>query len=230
MGIITTIVLVSALIFFSTTGAKYLRFNIPHRKLTPYEEEYLNPILNEVFEKAKIKNPPKVFIIDNPDSNAMVVGDALILYTGLLIMATHEEVAAVIAHEVGHIVNRDLTMTTLNYAASQMSDWMIWLGLGIITVISLNGRIPFIYLSFFIMAVILKLIRWILLSVVRFNNLLIHRKCEYKADKYAAKLGYREASISYLSKIRKAYPMTDKSSLFNTHPTISKRILALSSL
>ena len=105
---ISTILLTGSLLFFSTTGRKYLRIDIPHRPLSGRERYYLEPIVNEVFSKAELKNPPKVFIHENKESNAMVVGDALILHTGLLRIASREELAAVIAHEVGHIKNKDL--------------------------------------------------------------------------------------------------------------------------
>jgi heat shock protein HtpX len=60
---------------------------------------------------------PKVFISENPQPNAFATGRnpehaAVCVTSGLLQRVTHEELAGVIAHELGHVRNRDtLTMT-----------------------------------------------------------------------------------------------------------------------
>ncbi len=226
IAVTTTVMLIGIIIFFSTVGAKYLKFGIKFRPLNQQEAAYLNPIFKEVFEKAKIK-PPKIFMQDENLPNAMVVGDSMILTTGLLRVANRNEVAAVIAHECGHIVNKDLTFVTINYATSKMSDIALVVGVGIVTVISLNGRIPLIYLPYIMIAGILRLIRWILLGIVDFGSKFYHRKCEYNADSFAASIGYKEATISYFNKLSEMYPGVNKSSIFYTHPSVIKRIEAL---
>jgi heat shock protein HtpX len=60
---------------------------------------------------------PKVFISENPQPNAFATGRnpehaAVCVTTGLLAKLSKEELAGVIAHELGHVRNRDtLTMT-----------------------------------------------------------------------------------------------------------------------
>ena len=60
---------------------------------------------------------PKVFISDNPQPNAFATGRspehaAVCATSGLLARLNNEELAGVIAHELGHVKNRDtLTMT-----------------------------------------------------------------------------------------------------------------------
>ena len=60
---------------------------------------------------------PKVYITENPQPNAFATGRnpehaALCVTSGLLSKVTQEELAGVIAHELGHVKNRDtLTMT-----------------------------------------------------------------------------------------------------------------------
>lgn len=227
VAVITTVILLSVIVYLSTSGIKYLRFGIKHRPLNQQETAYLNPILKEVFEKAKIK-PPKIFIQEESSPNAMVVGDAMILTTGLLRIANRNEVAAVIAHECGHIVNKDLTFVTINYATAKTADIALTIALGIVTVISLNGRIPFIYLPYVMIAGALRLVRWILLGIVNFASKFHQRKREYSADSFAASIGYKEATISYFKKLIELYPGVNKSSIFYTHPSIIKRIEAIS--
>ncbi|HHV15184.1 MAG TPA: M48 family metalloprotease [Gelria sp.] len=224
---ITTIVSVVSIIFFSTSGAKFLRAHFPHRPLSKQEAAFLNPILEEVFERAKLKKRPKVFMQDELSPNASVVGDAIIITTGLLRIANRNEVAAVIAHECGHIANKDLTFVTANYAASRIGDITLTAGLVILTIVSLNGRIPLIYLPFFMIACVLKAIQWILSGIVRLASRIYCRNREYGADSFAASIGYREATISYFEKINEMYP-EKRNSIFSTHPTMTRRIEALS--
>ena len=78
------------------------------------------PDLYHIVERlaAQAKLPmPKVFITENPQPNAFATGRspehaAVCVTSGLLATVSKEELAGVIAHELGHVRNRDtLTMT-----------------------------------------------------------------------------------------------------------------------
>src|SRR6201999_2740180 len=61
---------------------------------------------------------PRVFIMDNPQPNAFATGRnpqhaAVAVTTGLMNSLSREEVAGVIAHELGHIRNRDTLIMTI---------------------------------------------------------------------------------------------------------------------
>jgi len=80
---------------------------------------------------------PKVYLIDNPQPNAFATGRnpqnaAVAATTGLLERLSHEEVAAVMAHELAHVQNRDtLTMTitaTLAGAISMLGNFALFFG------------------------------------------------------------------------------------------------------
>ena len=80
---------------------------------------------------------PKVYIIDNRQPNAFATGRnpenaAVAATTGLLDLLTDEEVAAVMAHELAHVQNRDtLTMTitaTLAGAISMLGNFALFFG------------------------------------------------------------------------------------------------------
>jgi len=80
---------------------------------------------------------PKVYLIDNPQPNAFATGRnpqnaAVAATTGLLQRLSYEEVAAVMAHELAHIQNRDtLTMTitaTLAGAISMLGNFAFFFG------------------------------------------------------------------------------------------------------
>jgi heat shock protein HtpX len=101
---------------------------------------------------------PKVYIIDNPQPNAFATGRnpenaAVAATTGLLNSLTREEVAAVMAHELAHVQNRDtliMTITaTLAGAISMLGNFAFFFGgnrnnpLGIIGVLVAMIVAPF---------------------------------------------------------------------------------------
>lgn len=74
---------------------------------------------------------PKVYITDNPQPNAFATGRdpahaALCVTSGLLERVGDEELAGVIAHELGHVKNRDtltMTVTAVMAGAISMLAW-----------------------------------------------------------------------------------------------------------
>ena len=70
---------------------------------------------------------PKVFITENPQPNAFATGRdpehaAVCVTTGLLAQVNQEELAGVLAHELGHVKHRDtLTMTITAVMAGAIS-------------------------------------------------------------------------------------------------------------
>ncbi|WP_378947104.1 zinc metalloprotease HtpX [Mesorhizobium sp. ANAO-SY3R2] len=80
---------------------------------------------------------PKVFLIDNDQPNAFATGRnpenaAVAATTGLLQRLSHEEVAAVMAHELAHVQNRDtliMTITaTIAGAISMLGNFAFFFG------------------------------------------------------------------------------------------------------
>lgn len=80
---------------------------------------------------------PKVYVVDQPQPNAFATGRnpehaAVCVTTGLLDAVSTEELAGVLAHELGHIKHRDtLTMTitaTIAGAISMLANFALFLG------------------------------------------------------------------------------------------------------
>lgn len=238
------IYLVTIFIAFSPTGEKLLRLLNNVRPLeTSKEKEYILPLFEEVFKQAKSRNKYlnkiEICVIDNMTVNAMAIGRHTVAVTkGAVQTFTEEELKAVIAHEMAHIVHEDTTARL--YAI---------IGNGIFTIILFIYKlILFIFecinetvsrnknvLSFFI-----TLIRFILeistflftfaLQIVMMTN---SRKNEFNADKFSYDLGYDREMIEVLYLLEKI-SLGDNSTIIQkmtaSHPRITKRIEYLESL
>src|SRR5207237_3946633 len=88
-------------------------------------------IVHQLADRAGLPMP-RVYLIDSPHPNAFATGpdpehSAVAATTGLLAILDKEEVRAVLAHELGHIRNRDtliMTMTaTIAGAISMLANF-----------------------------------------------------------------------------------------------------------
>jgi heat shock protein HtpX len=80
------------------------------------------PQLHNVVEEMQIASSlpvmPRIYIVDDPAPNAFAVGkstrnSAVCVTAGLLAMCDRDELQGVIAHEIGHITNRDVLYLTV---------------------------------------------------------------------------------------------------------------------
>ncbi|MGC4251953.1 MAG: zinc metalloprotease HtpX [Sphingobium sp.] len=198
-------------------------------------------LVRELAQRAGLPMP-RVYLIDEPHPNAFATGRnpdnaAVAATTGLLSMLTREEVAGVMAHELGHVKNRDtLIMTmvaTIAGAISMLANFGLFFrghggnGQGNM----LAGILAVIVAPFAAMIV----------------QMAISRTREYGADKAGAEIsGDPRALASALAKISgqaeripnqvaernpaaaQLYIVpTHVSELFSTHPATEKRIAAL---
>lgn len=102
---------------------------------------------------------PKVFISENPQPNAFATGRnpehaAVCVTSGLLARVSNEELAGVIAHELGHVRNRDtLTMTitaVIAGAIGMLANFAFFMGgdrrnnpLGLVGILLVTMLAPF---------------------------------------------------------------------------------------
>jgi heat shock protein HtpX len=183
---------------------------------------------------------PRVYVVDSPNPNAFATGRnpehaAVAATTGLLSMLSHDEIAAVMSHELGHVRNRDtLIMTmvaTIAGAISMIANFGLFFGRGD------NRSHPIAAIAAVIMAPFAAMI----------VQMAISRTREYGADRAGAQIsGNPRALASALAKIAgpaqhipsiaadrnpaaaQLYIVpTGVSELFSTHPSTEKRIAAL---
>lgn len=87
------------------------------RELSPEEAPYLHTMVEELAHNAGIPKP-RVCVIPEEAPNAFATGrnpeNAVVAVTeGIMRLLSPEELRGVIAHEVGHIVNRDILIQTI---------------------------------------------------------------------------------------------------------------------
>lgn len=74
-------------------------------------EEWVVELFEEVRRSSGYKGEVELYIVDTPVPNAFAVGNvfkkAVVVHSGLLRVLDRDEVRAVLAHELGHIANRD---------------------------------------------------------------------------------------------------------------------------
>lgn len=184
---------------------------------------------------------PRVYLIDTDAPNAFATGRnpqnaAVAATTGLLSMLSREEVAGVMAHELGHVRNRDtLIMTmvaTIAGAISMIANFGLFFGGH-----GENRPNPIVAIAAVFMAPFAAMI----------VQMAISRTREFGADKAGAEIsGNPRALASALGKIagpaaRVRNPAVERnpataqlyivpssvSDLFSTHPATEKRIAAL---
>ena len=196
---------------------------------------------------------PRVFIIDDASLNAFATGSnpqnaAVAATSGLLAVMNREELEAVIGHEVSHIRNYDIRISTIAVALasvitllSSMAGRMMWwggAGRGRRSDDRDGGGLEVIMLVVSLLAIVLAPLAATLVQLA------ISRQREFLADASSVELTRNpKGMINALLKLENSQPMThhvdDASSalyindpqkpgflkkLFYTHPPISERI------
>ncbi|MEP2102587.1 MAG: M48 family metalloprotease [Parasphingorhabdus sp.] len=179
---------------------------------------------------------PKVYIVDQPQPNAFATGrdpenSAVAATTGLLNMLSYDEIEGVMAHELGHVKNRDTLIMTMVATIAGAVSMLANFGMFFRSNRGLAGILAVFIAPFAAMIV----------------QMAISRTREFGADKSAAEIsGKPMALASALHKIsgqaqRIANPVAQRNpaaaqlyivpagvkQMFSTHPATEDRIAAL---
>lgn len=242
--IILAVYSVSLIIGFSSLGEKLLRLLNRVRPLeTKRETEYLQPLFDEVYARAKEKykrlRTIEICIVDNMTVNAMALGRRTIAVTkGAMQTFTEEELKAVIGHEIAHLVHGD-TMATI-YAIIGNGIFSIFVMIARLFLLLLdwvqstfNGKRGFLAILIFLLKLCFEVYIWILnfgLQVILSVN---SRKNEFRADMFSYSIGYDSDMIEALYLLEKI-SLGDNSSIIQkmiaSHPRITLRIKQLEEL
>jgi len=211
------------------------------------EYTYLHQMIEELAAKAHIPKP-RIYIINSPQMNAFATGRnpehaVVACTTGILQHLTRDELKGVLGHELSHITNRDILISSIAAGIA-----------AVISYIAFIARFAAIFgggrdrdnnvLELLVLAIITPILATML-------QLAISRSREYIADSSGAKLtGHPEHLASALEKIAgsvKAHPLAPHASttatahlfisspfranaflnLLSTHPPADERIRRL---
>ena len=227
------------------------------REIKKADHPQLFNIVEEMTIASSLSKMPRVFIVDDPSPNAFAVGRdperaAVAVTIGLLRLLDRDELQGVVAHELGHIKNRDVAlMTTAGIMLgaivllAEVGRRAIWWGSG--TRVSRDDSGGGARAILMIVAILLMLLAPIFAQLIYFA---LSRKREYLADASGAMFTrYPEGLASALEKLGgKSIPQADQSkvtapmyivrplhkgerrsltSAFSTHPPLEKRIRIL---
>ena len=193
---------------------------------------------------------PRVYVMENPQPNAFATGRnpehaALAVTTGLLQTVNQEELAGVLAHEIGHIKNRDTLLMTLTAtiagAVSMLANFGFYFG----GRSNNNGNVGFIG------SLLLLILGPLAAGLVQ---MAISRTREYEADRAGAEISKRPLALA--SALKKIASVSERvpnapaernpasahlfivnplsgarmDNLFSTHPNVENRVARLNEM
>lgn len=199
-------------------------------KKSEYKE--LHELVEEVSKSAGLPKP-RLFIIPTNTPNAFATGrnpeNSVVAFTkGILSLLNKEELKGVVAHEISHIKNNDILITTIaatiagvvSYLA-QMAQWFVFTGHG-------DERERGSVASMILLAIVTPIIAMII-------QFAISRSREFIADETGARTIRNSKGLSSaLSKLEKGnalFPLRHgnpaTSSLFIVNPFSAKGLISL---
>lgn len=216
------------------------------KEVSPGEAPELHHLVEQLAARAEIPKP-RVYVVDNPTPNAFATGRnpdhaAVAVTSGIMQLLSKDELAGVLAHELGHIRNRDILISSIaavmagaiSYLATMAQFGMMFGG----GRDSEEGGNP---LAMIVMMIVAPLAASLI-------QMAISRSREFMADKAGAEIsGMPEALAGALNKLAgynrqrpmqvnpasaQMYivnPLTGGSlkNLFSTHPPIEERVQRL---
>jgi len=246
-GMLVALGLALALNFFAYWNSDKVALAMNRaRMVSPEEAPELHRIVDSLAARAGLPKP-KVYVVNNQTPNAFATGRnpehaAVAVTTGLLQLMDRSELEGVLAHELGHIKNRDILISSIaavmagaiSYLAT-MAQWaMIFGGRGNDD----RGGNP---LAMLVMMIVAPLAATMI-------QMAISRSREYLADAQGAAIcGNPRSLASALQKLttyNKQLPMQVNpasaqmyivnplsggmiASLFSTHPPVEERVKRL---
>src|SRR5690606_12853657 len=227
--------MVAGLIFVPNLPQDFLLSAYQAQRITGRDAPGLVAGIAELARRADLPRAPKLYRVSRALPNAFAEGipeDSTICVTdGLLQLLDGRELVGVLAHEVGHIANRDLWIMGLADMLSRLVSLASWLGQFLLL---LNLPLIFagaVYVPWHIVA--LLIFAPTLMALVQLG---LSRTREYDADRAAAELtGDPEGLMRALSKLERRVGRfweeiflpgrrIPEPSLLRTHPSTESRI------
>ena len=222
------------------------------QEVAPHDAPMLHAMVEELAARAGIPKP-RVCVIPEDAPNAFATGrdpahGVVAVTHGIMRILSPEELKGVLAHEIGHIANRDILVQTVAgvlasviVSVANMMQWAAIFGFGR-SDDEEGGTSPLV-------AILMAIVAPIAASLIQFA---ISRSREYLADETGARLAgnplYLAGALAKLQAWSQKVPMQHGSqatahmfivnpfsgasmaSLFSTHPPMEERIARLQAM
>ncbi len=207
------------------------------------QQKQLLNIVAEVALAAGVETP-QVYVIESPSINAFAAGltphkAAIAVTTGALQQLNRDELQGVIAHEMSHVVNGDMSLSTKVAALVMGFFFIFYFGIRALSGLSTNrnrkaGANLFVVGG--LLLVVAGAVSWLFGSILKSA---LSRQREFLADATAVQFtrdpnGLAGALRKIQASTRRGVPLKDAayahlffddtSSLFATHPPLQERI------
>ncbi len=252
-GLVVALVFAGFMNFFAYWFSdKIVLFSSGAQEVTPTDAPKLHSLIEQLSYSAGIPKP-RVYIIDTPMPNAFATGrnpshSAVAVTTGLMDILDEHELRGVLAHELAHIKNRDILISTvaatLAAAITMLARMLAWGAMFAGSSRDNDSRGGSNALFGLLMIIVAPILAMII-------QLWISRTREYQADESGARIaGTPHGLASALAKISRYSasipiapnpatahmyiysPLSGESILriFSTHPPVEERIRRLQSM
>lgn len=242
---------ISVMIALSPLGESIVRFQVGCKSIEQQEiKNLLEPIFSDVYIKAKKLDPTlpsdiRLFMNDDETPNAFAIGRKTICITKGMLNVPAEQIKAVLAHEFGHLSNKDtdliMLVTVGNLIVSGVISIIRVLILVFRTIIRVlcvvagnnEGALMHMATTFFdsVLTIFMNCMIWLWTEVGVLLVMKSSRDNEYVADEFSFNCGYGKELCILLNAIDNS---SRKLSLFETlacsHPHKAQRIARLQKL
>ena len=199
----------------------------------------LTPLFNEVYEKAKLKDPNlsqniRLYIVDQPYPNAFALGRNTVCVTSGLLYLSDDEIKGIFAHEFAHLSNKDTDITLFIYVGNLIASVMFLILRVVLFIISfflgsMTGRRNSAARGFVLAATLDLIYAAIVGLYTKLGILLVNysnRNHEFEADKFAYDLGYGRELRDALTELQgeNVKPSGFVANLMSSHPETYLRI------
>ncbi len=228
------IYLFGLMMVFSVLGEMFLRFLNGIRSVeTNREREYLNPIFDEIYTRTGFKSRQfiEIAIIDKIEINACALGQHTIAVTkGAMATFTEDQLKGVLAHEFGHIRNKDTIGILYVLIGNGLFSILVFVfDIMIRWLEKIASWTKYKTLKFLctIVRTILNAFVFVVIFTMKFALSFNSRKREYIADSYAQYFGYGEGLTDALYLLEQMNLNDNRKAiqkLTASHPRLTKRI------
>lgn len=217
------------------------------RKLFKEEEDYLNPIVNDILilinQEKNLKLELKDFkfeIIKSKELEAFAYGkNTICISEGLLYNEdiSEDELKAVLIHEFSHVLNKDTIFLMCMLVSNLFMKMFGMIGAAWNKGVknrSGSKKNDSVILDLFILVLYLVFVKLLSETLLTILLRIYDRKVEYYCDEFVAELGYGEYLIQFFYRImelEREYGISNSNNLlemmYSTHPKTEDRIKKL---